>query len=125
MSLKNMRRFFQLAKRQTVSVQSKCSWSHFCELLKFDDTDKIGYYINIASKQNLSVRKLREKIKSNEYEKLSDATKSKIINKEKISIKNDLLNPIIINTNNKNIDTFNEKNINFIIAIIGIEAKYK
>ena len=109
MNLKNMRRFFILVKRQTVSVQTKCTWSHYIELLKFNDVNKINYYINISSNQNLSVRELRRRIKLNEYERLSDKTKNKLINKEKISIKDDLLNPIIINSNNKDINIFNEK----------------
>ena len=82
---------------------------HFCELLKFNDKSIINYYINITSNQNLSVRELRRRIKLNEYERLSDEYKNKIINKEKISIKDNLLNPIIINSNNKDINSFNER----------------
>ena len=105
--LKRMRQFYVFQKGATVSHQ--LTWSHYIELLKFNDVNKINYYINISSNQNLSVRELRRRIKSNEYERLSDKTKNKLINRENISIKDNLLNPIIINSNNKDIDVFNEK----------------
>lgn len=41
-------------KMQTVSAQ--LSWSHYDELLRFDDVNKITYYIKITEEQNLSVR---------------------------------------------------------------------
>ncbi len=105
--LKRMRQFYVFQKGATVSHQ--LTWSHYIELLKFNDVNKINYYINISSNQNLSVRELRRRIKSKEYERLSDETKNKLINKENISIKDDLLSPIIINSNNKDINIFNEK----------------
>ena len=39
----------------------------------------------MAETQNLSYRKLRERIKSREYERLDDNTKEKLINKEEIN----------------------------------------
>ena len=71
-NLKNMRRFYNIAKSQTVS--DLLSWSHYVELLKIDDINKINYYIRITEEQNLSVRKLRDRIKSSEYERLDDNT---------------------------------------------------
>ena len=75
-----MRRFSNIAKSQTVS--DLLSWSHYVELLKIDDINKINYYIRITEEQNLSVRKLRKRIKSREYERLDDNTKEKLINKK-------------------------------------------
>ena len=60
-------------KMQTVSAQ--LSWSHYCELLTLESIEKIDYYIMISEKQHLSVRQLREKIKSNEYERLPENSK--------------------------------------------------
>ena len=40
--------------------------------------DKINYYVYLIEKQNLSIRKLRDKIKSNEYERLSEDVKNKL-----------------------------------------------
>ena len=102
-----MRQFYLFQKGATVSHQ--LNWSHYIELLKFKDSNKINYYVNISINQNLSVRKLRERIKSNEYERLSSGTKNKLINKEEIGIKDNILNPIIIDTKNKDINIFNEK----------------
>ena len=45
------------------------TWSHYCELLTFDNVDEINYYIKQTGDYNLSVRKLREKIKSKEYQR--------------------------------------------------------
>ena len=60
-------------KMQTVSAQ--LSWSHYCELLTLESIEKIDYYFMISEKQHLSVRQLREKIKSNEYERLPENSK--------------------------------------------------
>ena len=93
-NLKNMRRFYNIAKSQTVS--DLLSWSHYVELLKIDDINKINYYIRITEEQNLSVRKLRDRIKSREYERLDDNTKSKLINKEKVNAGDLIKDPILI-----------------------------
>ena len=93
-NLKNMRRFYNIAKSQTVS--DLLSWSHYVELLKIDDINKINYYIRITEEQNLSVRKLRERIKSSEYERLDDNTKEKLINKEKVNVGDLIKDPILI-----------------------------
>lgn len=70
-NLRNMRQFYKVSQKwQTVSA--KLSWSHICEVLWFDD-NKFNYYIKIAETNNLSVRKLRKKIKEmnmNEYQKI-------------------------------------------------------
>ena len=77
-----MLKFYQLKeKMQTVSAQ--LSWSHYCEPLTLESIDEIDYYIMISEKQNLSVRQLREKIKSNEYKRLPEVSKDKFILKEK------------------------------------------
>ena len=69
-----MLQFYNLKEKvQTLSAQ--LSWSHYVELLILDDVVKINYYINIIEEQNLSVRKLRQKIKNKEYERLPEETK--------------------------------------------------
>ena len=35
------------------TLSAKLSWSHYNEILRFDDFNKIDYYINIAINQNL------------------------------------------------------------------------
>lgn len=73
-------------------------------LLSIKNEDEINYYINICICQNLSVRELRNKIKSKEYERLNKETKNKLINNEKLDIKDNIKNPIII----KNIYNYTE-----------------
>ena len=77
------------------------SWSHYIELLSYEDINKIDYYIKIAIEQNLSVRQLRERIKSNEYERLPVETKNKLIVNEDTKVDDFIKNPIVIK-NNKN-----------------------
>ena len=68
------------------TVSAKLSWSHYDELLKLEDVNKINYYIKLVEEQNLSIRELRTKIKNNEYERLDENTKLKLINKEESKI---------------------------------------
>ena len=92
--LRYFRRFYEvLIKHPTVS--DKLSYSHYCELIWFD-IDKINYYIKIAEEQNLSVRELRKRIKSNEYERLDEETKKKLKIKEKLKVPDLVKNPIQI-----------------------------
>ena len=93
-NLKNMRRFYNVAKSQ--SLIGQLSWTHYCILLPLNDINKINYYIKITEEQNLSVRKLRDRIKSREYDRLDDNTKSKLINKEKVNVGDLIKDPILI-----------------------------
>ena len=105
-NLRNMRRFYKVSQKwQTLSA--KLSWSHYCEILWFDD-NKFQYYVKIAELNNLSVRQLREKIKSNEYERLPESTKNKLINQKESNVIDFVKNPILIRNCNK-YDIFSEK----------------
>ncbi len=108
-----MLRFYELKEKvQTLSAQ--LSWSHYCELLSFENIDKINYYIELAKTNNLSVRQLREKIKSKEYERLPLETKNKLITNEHTEVKDLVPNPILIKNKN-NIEIINEKVLHRII----------
>ena len=105
-NLRNMRQFYKVSQKwQTLSAT--LSWSHYCEILWFEDY-KFQYYVKITELNNLSVRKLREKIRSKEYERLPANTKNKLINKEKSNIVDFVKNPILIKNNN-NYEIFSEK----------------
>ena len=98
-NLRNMRQFYKVSKKwQTLSA--KLSWSHYCEILWFDD-NKFQYYVKIAELHNLSIRQLREKIKSNEYERLPEFTKNKLLNQAKQNVVDFVKNPIKIKNDNK------------------------
>lgn len=76
-NLRNMRQFYKVSQKwQTVSA--KLSWSHYCEIIWFND-NKFQYYVKIAELNNLSIGQLRERIKFNEYERLHIETKNKLI----------------------------------------------
>ena len=83
-NLRNMRQFYKVSQKwQTLSA--KLSWSHYCEILWFDD-NKFQYYIKITELNNLSIRQLRKRIKSNEYERLPEITKNKLIEQKEANI---------------------------------------
>jgi len=98
-SLNKMRKFYTLIEK-VATMSPKLSYSHYVELLPYDDINKILYYINIIEQQNLSIRQLREKIKSNEYERLPEETKNKLIIKEETKVPDFVKNPIIIKNSN-------------------------
>ena len=101
-SLKNMRKFY-LIYQKGQAMPAQLTWSHYCELLSLKDINEINYYIDISIKQNLSYRKLKEKIKSKEYQRLDNNTKLKLINKEETVVSDFIKNPIVIR-NKYNID---------------------
>ena len=104
-SLKYMRKFYLYQKGQPMAAQ--LSWTHYQILLSLKDTNEINYYIKECLRYNLSRRKLIDKIKSKEYQRLDDKTKNKLINKEETTISDFIKNPIIIKNNN--IEIISEK----------------
>ena len=101
-ALSRMRQFYLLSEK-IATLSQQLTWSHYCELLVFDNVDEINYYIKQTEIYNLSVRELREKIKSKEYQRLDDNTKLKLINKEETVVSDFIKNPIVIR-NKYNID---------------------
>ena len=102
-----MRNFYLFVEKgQTVSAQ--LSWSHYVELLKFDDINIINYYLGISVNQKLGVRELRYKIKNKEYERLSIETKNKLSRKEEMKVNDFIKNPILIK-NSYNYEKITEK----------------
>ena len=99
-------RFVSAEKMPTLSA--KLSWSHYDEILRFDDINKINYYIKIIEEQSLSIRKLREKIKNKDYERLPEETKNKLISNEKADIEDFVKDPINIRNRN-NYEEVSEK----------------
>ena len=105
-NLRNMRQFYRVYQKwQTVSA--RLSWSHYCEILWFDDC-KFQYYTRITELYNLSVRQLREKIKSKEYERLPENAKNKFVKKEDSNIADFVKNPLLIK-NSGNFEMLTEK----------------
>ena len=94
-NLKRMRQFYWLIEKG-VAMPHFLSWTHIMALIPINNVNKINYYIRISEEQNLSYRKLRERIKSREYERLEDNTKEKLINKEEINAGDLIKDPILI-----------------------------
>ena len=93
-SLKGMRQLF--IKSPTVSDQLYfLNWSQILEIIYLEDNGKINYYISQCINFNLSVRELRERIKSKEYERIGYKE-----DLEEPKINTLIKNPIIIKTNN-------------------------
>ena len=111
--LKYMRRYYEVFKKGP-TLSDLLSYSHYCELIWFEDINKINYYIKISVEQNLSVRQLRERIKNKEYERLDDKTKEKLISSKETSVVDFVKNPIIIK-NNSNKEIISEKVLQNII----------
>ena len=102
-SLKRFRQFYLMVEKGA-PLAHLLTWSHYVELLTIKDINKLTYYINITISQNLSKRELRNKIKNKQYERLDEETKNKLINNEKLNIKDNIKNPILI----KNIHNYTE-----------------
>ena len=105
--LRYFRRFYDVFSK-CPTLSDKLSYSHYCELIWFNDYTKINYYINISVEQNISVRQLRQKIKDKEYERLDENTKNKLINKEENKVTDFVKNPILIK-NSYNYENISEK----------------
>ena len=84
--LRYFRRFYDVFSK-CPTLSDKLSFSHYCEIIWNNDFNKINYYIQITVNHNLSVRQLRQRIKSNEYERLLESIKNKLVSKDKIEIK--------------------------------------
>ena len=93
-SLNYMRKFYNFQKVQ--SLTANLSWGHWVELLSIKDYNAIKYYIYQCENLLLSTRKLRELIKSKEYERLDISTKQKLIEGTHTNVQDFVKNPIII-----------------------------
>ena len=90
------------------------TWSHYLKLLVLNDINEIKYYINITKRDNLSKRALAERIKSDEYGRLSTEAKEKILNKEELSLIQSVPSPIVL-VPNKSYEVYTEKILQEII----------
>ncbi len=114
-NLRNMRKFYLIFPIWN-AMRSKLNWTQIRTILPIKDENKRNYYINICIKNNLSTRELEREIKNNAYERLIDKPeKIEIIGyKEKNNIKNNIMNPIILELwDNQKIES--EKDLELII----------
>ena len=99
-NLKRYRQFYILIQKGA-PMAHQLSWSQYVELLSIKDMPKVMFYINLCIKHNLTKRQLRERIKSKEYERLSESAKSKFVVNEQPLLPDLVKNPILIKNTNK------------------------
>ena len=132
-ALKRMRKFYVVIQKGA-TLSHQLTIGHYIELLKLKSIKEINYYIYLIENQRISIRELREKIKSNEYERIGYKGELK-----EPKINTFIKNPIMIKVKDKNerlseyalhssilenIDDFlNELGVGFLYA--GSEVKIK
>ena len=99
-TLYRMRKFYEVFNNKKLTpLVSKLSWSHYIQLLSLKNVDEIIYYINVTLNNNLNKRELQERINNQEYDRLNDETKIKLIESEELKVNDLVPNPIIIKSN--------------------------
>ena len=106
-NLKRMRQFYLMIEKGAL-MGHQLSWSHYRELIPLKDINKINYYINICDNNLITRDELKKRIKSNEYERLDEDTKNKLIKNEESSVIDYVKNPILIK-NKYNTNDISEK----------------
>lgn len=120
--LRKMRQFYLLYPIWG-AVSPTLNWTHYRYLLPIKNENERNYYINQVILNSLSVRELRELIKSKAYDRLSYADKENIKlidsnNYASMSIEDMIKDPILIKTNKK-IDKLDEKVLHkYIISML-------
>ena len=119
-NLSNMRQFYILFPILR-TVCEELSWSHYRYLLPVKNENERNYYINQVILNHLSVRELREMIKSKAYERLSYADKENIElinNNTSLTIQDMVKDPILIKVN-RQIEKLDEKALHkYIISML-------
>ena len=101
-TLFRMKQFYKVFSDEKVSpLVTQLNWTQCLMLLSLKSCEKIYYYGNECIIKNLSKRQLEEKIKSKEYERLSESAKSKLIANEEPLLPDLVKNPILIKNTNK------------------------
>ena len=99
----NLKRYRQLyiLIQKGATLAHQLSWSYYSELMPLKNINVINYYIKLCETNIISVRQLRERIKSKEYERLSESAKSKFVVNEQPLLPDLVKNPILIKNTNK------------------------
>ena len=96
-TLRSIRQFYNVFRDKKWSTMwTKLSWSHIRELLPLKNENAINYYLNSAINLSLTQRELNEKIKSKEYERLSEETKNKLVTNEELKLPDLVPDPLLI-----------------------------
>lgn len=112
-NLRRMKQFYLLFPNCATLSHNFITWSHIIEILPIKNINKRHYYINLVNKNNLSIRKLREEIKNNAYERLNSKHLSQSIDNVLTNINErnpvklrDYTPEILVNNGVKNLPTY-------------------
>ena len=118
-------------------VVGNLTWTHILILLPLKNLDEIKFYINLAIRDNLSKRALADRIKLNEYGKLTPETKLKLKEEKEINQSEMVPSTIVIPSDKlkkelteKVLEELVIKNISVVMKQLGegysfIESQYK
>ena len=90
-------RLFYLNYQKCQTVSGKLSWSHYCELLTIENSDKRKFYEKECVEINWSVRELKRQLNTSYYERTLITSKREIItNSEEQEILNRIKDPYVL-----------------------------
>ena len=134
--LYKMLQFYNLIEK-VGTVCRQLTWSHYRYLLSLKNLEDVKYYIDVTIRNNLSVRELIERIKSDEYGRLPLETKLKLKEEKEVS-QPEMVPSTILIPYNKTKEQLTEKvleeaivtNISYIMKQLGegysfIDKQYK
>ena len=108
-TLFKMKKLYNVFKNEKVApLVPQLTWSQCLLLIPINNINEIRYYATQTKERNLSKRQLEEIVKNKEYERLPIETKNKLMNEEKLEVKDLVPNPILIRNKN-NIEIITEK----------------
>ena len=134
--LYKMLQFYNLIEK-VGTVCRQLTWSHYRYLLSLKNLEDVKYYIDVTIRNNLSVRELIDRIKSDEYGRLPLETKLKLKEEKEVS-QPEMVPSTILIPYNKTKEQLTEKvleeaivtNISYIMKQLGegysfIDKQYK
>ena len=96
-NIRYMRQFYEMiCETKWNALRSKLCWTHYREVLSLKNINAIIYYLSECENKNLTQRQLHELIKHNSYNRLSNKTKTKLIESKELKVNDLIPNPIII-----------------------------
>ena len=108
-TLFKMKKLYNIFNNKKVApLAPQLTWSHCLILIPIKNINEIYYYALQVSSRNLPKRQLEQIVKNNEYRRLPLTTKNKLINDDKLEIKDLVPNPILIK-NRSNVEVTQEK----------------
>ncbi len=120
-NLKRYRQFYLLFQKGA-TLSHQLMWSHYVELIPIKNENERNYYINQVILNNLSVRELRNEIKSKAYDRLSYADKNNIRlitdNDNSITLSDMIKDPIIIKTDKETTNLTEQKLHEILIELV-------